>query len=200
MKNFDLLEELKKYKPFNEQEKKYVQETIDFLEHGNDQFVRTNFEKHIVAGAYLFNSTLDKILLTHHKTLGIWLHFGGHSDGEANSLNVALREVREESGIENINIGDGHIADVDIHTIPENKKKNEPAHKHIDIRFIFTTPEENYKISDESDDLAWIPFEKFKKMLIEGKCCPSGPDRTLYKLTEFVENHKKMANTHDKTK
>lgn len=85
MKNFSLLSELKKYKPFNEQEKKYVQETIDFLEHGENQFVRTNFEKHIVAGAYLFNSTLDKILLTHHKALGIWLPFGGHSDGEDNS-------------------------------------------------------------------------------------------------------------------
>lgn len=193
MKNFSLLSELKKYKPFNEQEKKYVQETIDFLEHGENQFVRTNFEKHIVAGAYLFNSTLDKILLTHHKALGIWLPFGGHSDGEDNSLNVALREVKEESGIENINIGDGHIVDVDIHNIPENKKKKEPAHKHIEIRFIFTTPETNYEISDESDDVTWIPFVQFKKMLSEGNYY-SGADRILNKLDEFVQNHKPTKN------
>lgn len=108
-------------------------------------------------------------------------------------LNVALREVKEESGIENINIGDGHIVDVDIHNIPENKKKKEPAHKHIEIRFIFTTPETNYEISDESDDVTWIPFVQFKKMLSEGNYY-SGADRILNKLDEFVQNHKPTKN------
>lgn len=194
MKNFTLLSELKHYKPFNQQEQKYVQETIDFLEHGENQFVRTNLEKHVVAGAYLFNSKLDKILLTHHKALGIWLPFGGHSDGEDNSLNVALREVKEESGIENINIGDGHIVDLDIHNIPENKKKKEPAHKHIEVRFVFTTPEENYEISDESDDVAWISYKQFKKMLNEGNYY-SGADRILCKLDDFIHNHKQTTKT-----
>ena len=37
------------------------------------------------------------VLLNHHKILDKWLHFGGHSDGESNSLNVAKREVMEEA-------------------------------------------------------------------------------------------------------
>ena len=32
------------------------------------------------------------VLLNHHKTLDKWIHFGGHSDGDSNSLNVAKRE------------------------------------------------------------------------------------------------------------
>lgn len=121
----------------------------------------------------------------------------GHSDGEDNSLNVALREVREESGINNIDVGNGQILDVDIHTIPENAKKQEPAHKHIEIRFVFTTPEENYEISDESDDVAWVDYEEFKKMLKEGNYY-SGADRILYKLDRFIENSKQATNLKNK--
>lgn len=171
------------------QEATYVSEIIDFLENGKDQFVRTNFEKHIVAGAYLFNLTLDKVLLTHHKALGIWLPFGGHSDGEANSLNVALREVHEESGITNIDTGKGEIFDVDIHTIPENIKKQEPEHKHIEIRFIFTTPEKDFVVSDESDSVAWIDIDKFKEMLANGNYY-SGADRIIKKLDKLIKDNK----------
>lgn len=188
-KKFDLIKELKKYKPYNETEKGYVDEIIEFLENGENQFVRTNLEKHIVASAYLLNDSLDKILLTHHKAIGLWLQFGGHSDGESNSLNVALRETMEESGIENINIGNGEIVDVDIHTIPENKKKNEPEHKHLDIRFIFTTPEENFVVSDESDELKWMPIDEFKK-LIKGSAFYKDSDRVVAKIEKYIKSYK----------
>jgi hypothetical protein len=47
------------------------------------------------------------------------------------------------------------IFDIDIHRIPENKAKNEPAHLHYDIRYLLRAPHENFSISDESDALAW---------------------------------------------
>lgn len=190
MKDFDLLTELKKYVPYDEKERGYVNSVIDFLEHGKDQFVRTNLEKHIVADAYLLSSSLDKILLTHHKALGYWLPFGGHSDGDSNSLHVALREAFEESGISNIDTGEGKIFDVDIHTIPENKKKNEPEHKHIDIRFIFTTPEKNFVVSDESDTLAWFDIHEFEDMILNSDYF-SGTNRVIAKLEEFINSKAK---------
>ena len=188
MKNFDLLTQLKKYKPYNQTEARNVAETIDFLEHGENQFVRTNFDKHIVADAYLLNTNLDHILLTHHKTLNIWLPFGGHSDGERNSLNVALRETREESGIDNINTGNGEIFDVDIHPIPENKKKHEPAHKHIAVEFVFTTPETDYHISDESDKLGWFTIDDFFALISTGYY--SRADRIIAKLSDYIKKNK----------
>ncbi len=186
MEKFDLLTKIKEYKTSDKKERKYVTETIDFLEKGQNQFVRTNLDKHIVAGAYLLNKSLDKILLTHHKALGIWLPFGGHSDGESNSLNVALRETREESGITNINIGNGEIIDVDIHTIPENKKRQEPEHKHIEIRFIFTTTEDKFVMSDESNAVAWFSISKFKEMISVGDYY-SGGERVAKKLEKYIQ-------------
>lgn len=52
----------------------------------------------MTAGALIMDED-GNVLLNHHKLLDKWLLFGGHSDGESNSLNVAKREVMEESGI-----------------------------------------------------------------------------------------------------
>ncbi len=194
MKNFELIDELKKYKPFDEKETEYLKTYIDFLENGENQFSRTNLERHIVADAFLFNESLDKILLTHHKALGFWLPFGGHSDGESNSLNVALREVIEESGITNIDTLDGKILDIDIHTIPNNPFKSEPEHKHYDVRFVFTTPEENFVVSDESDTLKWFDYKEFKALL-RNSSYYSGTERILPKLDKFIEKQKNNLKT-----
>lgn len=187
---FDLLSSLKVYKPFDKQEGEYVKTIIDFLEHGENQFVRTNLERHIVASGYLLSADLKRILLTHHKALSIWLPFGGHSDGESNSVSVAKREVAEESGITNIDICGGQIFDVDIHTIPENKAKHEPEHKHMDIRFLFTTTEKNFTVSDESDSLGWFEIPEFEEM-IRNSDYFSGTERVIAKLEKFIKERKK---------
>ena len=71
---------------------------MHFLKTDNNCFSRTNLKGHITAGALVIDKK-GNVLLNHHKILDMWLLFGGHSDGEANSLNVAKREVMEESGI-----------------------------------------------------------------------------------------------------
>ena len=90
---------------------------------------------------------------------------GGHSDGEADSLNVAKREVMEESGITEYNDLGGKVVDVDVHTIPENAKKHEPEHLHYDIRFVFVVDKKDFKISDESKEIVWMPISKAKTLV-----------------------------------
>ena len=48
------------------------------------------------------------------------------------------------------------IFDVDIHEIPE--RKNQPAHRHYDVRFLLEADPLRNKIviSDESYDVAWV--------------------------------------------
>ena len=106
------------------------------------------------------------MLLTHHKKLNKWLQLGGHADGDSNVLRVAMREVAEESGIEDVEpVGDG-IYDVDIHLIPE--RGDEPEHYHYDIRYALrTVSREDYIVSDESHDLAWIEISKLHELTDE---------------------------------
>ena len=85
----------------------------------------------------------------------MWVQLGGHCDGNADVLAVAIAEAQEESGILGIQPVMHGIFDVDVHAIPENKK--EKAHYHYDVRFLLqVVSDEDFVVSDESHDLAWI--------------------------------------------
>ncbi len=160
---FDLYKALNEYKPQDEEEKESVKKAIEFLNTSTNCFSRTNKAGHITGSGLVIDGE-GNVLLDHHKMLDKWFQFGGHSDGETNTLNVAKREVIEESGITDLDDLGGKIFDVDVHLIPESKSKNEPAHWHYDIRFLFITKNKNFKISDESIDLKWFTYEEAKKI------------------------------------
>jgi len=116
---------------------------------------------HITGSALLVSGDGRRALMNHHKSLNKWLCFGGHADGEADILSVARREGVEESGIERIEPAFGGIFDLDIHPIPANLKRNEPAHEHFDIRYLFrVTGRENFTVSDESHDMKWCGYDE----------------------------------------
>ena len=96
------------------------------------------------------------MLLTHHRKLGRWLQPGGHSDGEADTLAVALREAEEESGLP-VRAHDDAIFDLDVHPIPA--LPGEPAHYHFDVRFLVRAEHDRFRISAESHALKWVPAE-----------------------------------------
>ena len=64
-----------------------------------DCFERSCVPGHVTGSAWLVSHDRSRFLLTHHRKLGRWLQLGGHSDGDPDTAQVALREAREESGI-----------------------------------------------------------------------------------------------------
>jgi 8-oxo-dGTP pyrophosphatase MutT (NUDIX family) len=105
-------------------------------------------------------------LSIHHRKLGIWLQLGGHSDGESDVLSVAMDEAVEESGLTSLEVVCEEIFDLDVHGIPA--RKNEPAHFHYDVRFLFRqTGAEDYIVSEESHDLAWVPMAELESYTSE---------------------------------
>lgn len=126
-------------------------------------FYRDHFEPgHITGSALLLNLTGDQVLMNYHKGLNKWLHFGGHADGEEDIFAVAIRETMEESGLTAFKPVSPSIIDIDIHSIPANPNKNEPAHEHFDIRYIMrmTTEDKTPVISPESVKLQWMTFDE----------------------------------------
>ena len=160
---FDLYKALNSYLPFDENDKKNLEELISFLNTDNNCFNRKNFNGHITAGALIMNYD-GNVLINHHKDTDLWLLFGGHSDGNSDSLSVAKREVEEESGITEYEC-DGQILDIDIHFVPENVQKNEPAHKHYDIRFLFFVNNNFFRLSNESKEAKWVTIEEAKVLM-----------------------------------
>ena len=154
-----LLNLLENYIPTDTNELSMRNETIDFVKKNKDCFKRELLEGHITGSAWIVDITHQNVLLIHHKKLNQWFQPGGHCDGDSDVLNVALKEANEETGLIDIKLLSQQIYDIDVHLIPQ--RKDVPAHYHYDIRFIFEAGKnQELIISEESNDLAWIPIEK----------------------------------------
>ncbi|MEM6568776.1 MAG: NUDIX hydrolase [Planctomycetota bacterium] len=153
----------------------------DFLvEHGPIALTRQCLAGHLTASCLLWSFDRERILLHHHRKLGLWLQFGGHCDGEGDARSVARRETLEESGIDPAFLTDVAI-DFDVHPIParpaSGDRPAEPEHLHLDVRYLAVAPEGAQEtISDESLALAWLtPTEARER----------GLDESLLRLLEL---------------
>lgn len=158
MKRTQLLQSLQRYSP-TAQEVEFKERMLWFIERYPDCFERTLDVGHITASCWLLNKEKTHALLTHHKKLNAWFQLGGHCDGESDVLAVALKEAREESGIQSIEPLSTEIFDIDIHLIPANNVT--PAHYHYDVRFLLqVTSDETIVLSEESHSLAWVAKDR----------------------------------------
>lgn len=152
-----ILNLLEEYSAFDDTEHQMHQNLISFVRKHENCFDRSLSTGHITGSAWLVDKNFGHVFFTHHKKLNRWFQPGGHSDGDSNTLAVALREASEESGIEDVFIQpvSNEIFDIDVHLIPANKKEAE--HFHYDIRFLLETDMNHpLRISEESNKIAWI--------------------------------------------
>lgn len=139
------------------EQKETLAQISTFIQNNPNCFDRSN-TGHITSSVWIVNAEKTHALLTHHKKFDMWCQLGGHNDGDPDCKATALKEAEEESGITGfIFLLDG-IFDVDIHPIPG------PCAFHYDIRYLLQAPADaQYLVSDESHDLAWVPFDKLSE-------------------------------------
>ena len=164
----DLLNLLKNYHPRLMDEVAYVRRAIAFIERNENVFERAA-PVHVTASAWVVSPDREQVLLMHHRKYGEWFPPGGHADGDADVVRVALRECAEETGVDpaHIKLLDPAIFDVDIHDVPTVGQVL--AHGHIDIRFVVEI-DDRLPIpgNDESHEVKWFPlyqvmhFNKFR--------------------------------------
>ena len=164
--NAELLKIIKTYLNHFKNEKEKLKQLIILIEKSNvkDIFDSTNIEGHITASGFIYAKKEKSIILLEHKKLGKLLQPGGHVEDIDNSIiDAAIREIYEETGLENlelINLFDNRDIpfDINIHIIPDNTKKNMPQHYHHDFRYLFTVDETSEIRIDlnESNNYKWI--------------------------------------------
>lgn len=158
-----LLSKLTQHSPLDQTEADMLADIIRFVNTHEDCFERSQLLGHITGSAWIIDLDGSHTLLTHHRKLDRWLQLGGHSDGDPDTLAVALREGQEESGLSTLNPVSEAIFDVDVHLIPARKK--EPAHYHYDVRFLLQADRHTpLVISAESKELTWIPLAQAESL------------------------------------
>lgn len=159
----DLLAQLASYRSSDARETRMAAELRRFVEAHADCFERSLAAGHITGSAWILDHSRRFALLTHHRKLNKWLQLGGHADGDPDILRVALREAREESGLEEIRPISREIFDLDIHAIPA--RGAEPRHFHYDVRFLLEADRAAaLAISGESRSLEWVELDRIAEL------------------------------------
>ncbi|MFJ9686284.1 NUDIX hydrolase [Streptomyces bacillaris] len=111
---------------------------------------------HLTASALVIDPAREKVLLTLHRKLRMWLQMGGHCEERDATLEAAaLREATEESGITGLTLLPGGPVRLDRHPIPS------PCHWHLDVQYAALAPAgAAERISEESLELRWFGYEE----------------------------------------
>ncbi|MFF4292064.1 NUDIX hydrolase [Streptomyces vinaceus] len=142
-------------------EKEPLAPLVDLLDQAPDVTSRSEFRGHVTAGAVLVDAD-GRVLHIHHNALGKWLLPGGHVEAHDTTLyGAALRELVEEAGLDGVALSLAHPepVHVDLHPIPANDRKGEPAHWHADFRFVFRVDQDAAVTLQEEEvsGFAWRP-------------------------------------------
>lgn len=129
---------------------------LEFLREHPDAMSRSCAIGHLTSSALVMDEHRTRVLLTLHPKVGRWLQLGGHNeDGDASIRAAALRETREESGIEDVTISAAPLR-LDRHPVPCGGRMSE----HLDVQFLALVPADAKAVmSEESDDLQWFPVD-----------------------------------------
>lgn len=193
-KIMNLEEQLKKYKPYNEQEECDKALMLSLLLTSPDIYTRKNQAAHITASSWLLNKTHDKVLMIYHNIYHSWAWTGGHADGETDLLAVAKREAVEETGVTNIQAVTEDIFSIEILTVDGHEKKGiyVPSHLHLNVTYLLETSEEEVlRVKpDENSGVKWFLLEEALKVSTE----PWMIERIYKKLNDKLDQERDKNN------
>ena len=159
-----LTEQIEKYIPFNEQEEKDRAEILRLCRGGTDILTRNNTMAHLTASAWVTDPTRTKILMAYHNIYDSWSWLGGHADGNEDLLAVAVREVKEESGIRSVRPLSEDIFSLEILTVDGHIKKGAwvSSHLHLNVTYLLEAdPDEPlHHKADENKAAGWFGLDE----------------------------------------
>ena len=181
-------EEIEHFVPGCEQEeadKDLILELCD--QYGDAILDRTPRAAHMTASSMIFNKERTKVLMAYHNIYDSWAWTGGHSDGEKDPLETALREAKEETGVLNLTVLDDHAAALDILEVKRHIKRGKfvSSHLHLNLAYAFEANEEEtlHICEGENSDVGWIRIDELEAKVSEKQMLP------VYR--KIIEKHTK---------
>ena len=92
----NLREQIKEYKPYNEQEEKDKEMMLKYIDTFEDVLTRENEMCHFTASNWIVNKDRTKVIMIYHNIYKSWAWTGGHADGDSDLLHVTLKEANDK--------------------------------------------------------------------------------------------------------
>ena len=160
----NLRKSLEAYVPYNAQEaadRRMMLRAIDTLE---NPLSRENVFAHFTASAWIVNPDRTRVLMAWHNIYKTWAWTGGHADGEADLLSVALREAREETGVRDIRPFKTDIYALEVVPVNAHVKRGSfvSAHLHMNVTYLLEADDaQSLQIKpDENSAVGWLGLEQ----------------------------------------
>lgn len=154
-----LRKQIERFVPFNEQEEKEKEVILKYMDTFDNLLTRDNEFAHFTASCWIVNKNRSKVLMVYHNIYKSWSWVGGHADGNENLLQVALKEAKEETGL-NVKPISNDIYSIEILGVANHKKGNQQiaTHLHLNVTYLFEGDEEERTTikPDENSDIGWF--------------------------------------------
>jgi 8-oxo-dGTP pyrophosphatase MutT (NUDIX family) len=136
--------------PVDAREAQSLADTLDRLTWPGDPFSENDDPRHVTASAFVLSSR--GVILHRHRRLHIWVQPGGHVDPGESPAQAAVRETREETGLDARHSDPPTLFHVDVHPGPR-------GHTHYDLRYVLLArPHDPRPSAGESPDVHWFDF------------------------------------------
>jgi 8-oxo-dGTP pyrophosphatase MutT (NUDIX family) len=152
----DLDHLLTRYVPADAREAEYQTAMSTLLRTATDPLAATHYVPgHFTASAFILSPDCDELLLIFHSKFERWLQPGGHIEAEDDSaLAAALREAREETGLQALAPVSAALFDIDVHEIAARADK--PTHLHFDLRFLLRAEDRTHEAGSDARAARWF--------------------------------------------
>lgn len=152
-----------KYQPFNEQEEKEKDVMLQYMDTFDNLFLRDNEFVHWTASSWIVNKERTKVLMIYHNIYRSWAWTGGHADGDADLLHVAIKEAQEETGLTSVHPVSEDIFSLEILSVNGHVKRGSfvATHLHLNVTYLLEANEEDFirMKPDENSGIQWVPIE-----------------------------------------
>lgn len=164
MSLMELKTRIENYEPYNEQEEKDKKTMLKYIYTFDNILTRENEFGHFTASSWVVNRNRTKVLMIYHNIYQSWAWTGGHSDGEPDLLKVAIKELREETGVKNAKVLKNDIFSLEILTVNGHvKRKNYvSSHVHLNLTYLLEVDEKEVLSikTDENSGVKWVPINE----------------------------------------
>ena len=173
----DIRVAIRNYIPCNEQEAADKDMILAFLDKNPD-------------ASWVVNPARDKVLMVYHKIYDSWSWTGGHADGEEDLAAVALREVREETGVASARLLSEDIFSLESLTVDGHEKHGAyvPSHLHLNVTYLLEADDRDplTVCEEENSGVRWFTLDG----ALEASSEPWFVSRIYRKLNEKLKRNK----------